>query len=469
MRRWAFGLLLGIALCASLAAPATFAHADATILSSTIDNGYPKQLTFKVTAQAPVDITDITLSYAITGTGTSALGKPSDLTPGKTVSASVVIQVNSGSSYIPVGSDFTYHWAITTSDGNVTTGPDTKFLFLPPNQDWKSVSGDFMVVYYHSNNQALASAYLQAGVETYDKIGKKLLNTTLKLTPVKVILFDNEQESAPALPGSGATFDAAVTTCGTKVTQDIVLIIPLSCGSSDPTDTLRHEFGHILNQTAGVGAFGKLPSWIDEGTAVYAQTTPGNNYISAFQAAARANRLIPVSTMGTAPSDPNLVNLFYGQSYSMVKYLIDTGGPAKYAQFFATIQQGNRFDQAISMVYGFDLATFEKQFAASVGSQPPAAPTAVPTARSQARPTSAPASTPVPALTDSGSSSSMDRTSIVIVGGAVLLFLLGALALLAATMIANNRRRASRAGPAPAAGSTAPVEPHDLPPAAPGE
>lgn len=460
MRARAFALLLGVLFCTGLVVPATVAHADTTILSSSIDNGYPKQLTFRVSAQAALDITDVTLNYAITGTGTGALGKPSDFTAGKSVSTSVVVQVNSAASYIPVGSNFTYHWEITTSDGQVSKSADTQFLFLPPNQTWKSVTGDFMVVYYHSNNQTLATAYLQAGVETYNKIGKQLLNTTLKLTPVKVILFDNAQESAPALPGNGATFDGAVTTCGTKVTQDIILLIPISCGSSDPTDTLRHEFGHILNQTAAEGAFGKLPSWIDEGTAVYAQTTPGDNYISAFQAAARANRLIPVATMGTSPSDPNLVNLFYGQSYSMVKYLIDTGGPAKYAQFFATIQQGNRFDQAMSTVYGFDLPTFEKQFAASVGSQVPTAPTAAPTARPQAQSTAAPAGTGVATLTDSGAKSSTDRTPIVIVGGAVLLFLFGAFALLAATMISNNRRRASRA-----AAAVPRIDPPSQPPA----
>jgi hypothetical protein len=461
VRRWALGLLLSTAFFTSLIAPATAAHADATILSSTIDNGYPKQLTFNVTAQSAVDITDITLNYAITGTGTGALGKPSDpITAGKMVSVSVVVQVNSGSSYIPVGSNFTYHWQITTSDGNVTNGPAATFLFLPPNQTWQNVSGDFMTVYYHSNNQSLANNYLQAGVETYNKIGKQLLNTTLKITPVKVVLFDNEQEMLLALPPNGPTFNGSVTTCGTKVTQDIVLVIPLSCGSTDPTDTLRHEFGHILNQTAGGGAFGKLPSWLDEGTAVYAQTTPGDNYISAFQAAARANRLLPVSTMGSAPTDPNLVNLFYGQSYSMVKYLIDNGGPAKYAQFFATIQQGNRFDQAMSMVYGFDLPTFEKQFDASVGSQAPSAPTAAPTARPKAQSTAAPAPTHATSLTSSSSGGS-DRTSIVIVGGAALLFLIGAFALLAATMIANNRRRSSRA-------AAAPIEPPNLPPPAPG-
>ena len=46
-------------------------------------------------------------SYAITGAASSALGKPTDFQPGKNVSTSVVVETNSGTKYIPVGSEFT--------------------------------------------------------------------------------------------------------------------------------------------------------------------------------------------------------------------------------------------------------------------------------------------------------------------------------------------------------------------------
>ena len=77
------------------------AAADTVIESSTLVNGYPNTLTFKVTAKADSDITDVTLNYSIKGRGTSALDKPKDLTPGKNLSAEVVLQVNSSSNYIP--------------------------------------------------------------------------------------------------------------------------------------------------------------------------------------------------------------------------------------------------------------------------------------------------------------------------------------------------------------------------------
>jgi len=440
--------MLAVALLASaglaafgLAAPA--ARADAPIESATVDNQYPRELRFKLTASAPVDIVDVTLNYRISGRGTSALGKPADFTPAKNLSIEVVVQVNSGSSYIPVGSEFVWHWEIETSDGEVTVGPEQSFLFLPPGKDWKTVDNDFMAVYYYGDRQNLAAQYLKAGEDTYQRIGKDLLNITLSQIPIRVILFEDGEELAEARPGRGTTFDAAVTTCGTKVTNDIVLAIPVSCGTPDRTDTLRHEFGHIINQAAGEGPLGKLPSWLDEGTAVLAQSTPGSNYTGAFEAAARRNRLIPFAQMGTPSNDASQVNLFYGQSYAMARYLIEKDGPETFARFFATIKRGSRFDAALQETYGFTLAEFETEFLAAVGAQPSARPTAAPTTRpQQQQPT--PVSTPRPVTQTTSGNDGIDRTMLGIIGLSVLFALLAVFLYLYSMLLAANRRKAAQ-------------------------
>jgi len=447
------------ALVASLslmAAPST-ASAETVIESSALVNGYPATLTFKVTARADSDITDVTLNYAIKGRGTSALDKPKNLTPARNLSTEVVIQVNSSSNYIPVGSDFTYHWEITTADGGTYRGPDLEFFYLPPGKDWKNVSNEFMTVYYHGDRENIASAYLKAGVDTYERIGKQLYNITLKQIPVKVIMFADESESDLARPGNGGKFDAAVTTCGTKVTNDIVLVIPVACGSPDRTDTLRHEFGHILNETAGEGTLAKLPSWLDEGAAVYAQSSPGD-YESAFTAAARSNRLIPFSQMSVPVSNPNQVGVFYGQSWAMVSFLVDKGGPSAFAKLMATIKSGKRFDQAISEVYGFaDLNAFESAFKSAVGATQQASPTvrpttaATPTPRAQASATATRTSAAA-ASPRAGDDDSVGRGTIVIGGIAVLFLLAAVFALLISLMMANNRKSSagnSRGSPPP--------------------
>lgn len=431
------------------------ARAEAVIDSSTLENDYPRALKFRVTASAPENVTDVTLSYTVVGRGSGALGKPTEITPARTLTAEVVVSANSSSNYLPVGSEIIYHWEITTADGKTAIGPDQTFLYLPPGKDWKTVSGEFMTVYYVGDDrEALANAYLKAGVDTWQKIGVKLLNTKLKQTPVRVMLFDTEAQLNEAQTGRGSTFDAAVTTCGTKVASNIVFVIPAACGSPDRTDTLRHEFGHIINEAAGEGALGKLPSWVDEGTSVYAQSTAGD-YIDAFQQGARANQLIPFGQMNTPSNEPRLVGVFYGQSYFMVKYLIDKGGPEKYALFFATIKKGNRFDDAIEQVYGFTLEEFEREFLTSVGSGRPAATatprpqqqqqaTQAPTQRpaQQTQPAAAPTRAPV-SLRDSGSTDDgggIGGGTIAIVGVAVTLVLFAVFSFFLMMFLQNQRK-----------------------------
>lgn len=449
-------VLVTVVAAAVLATPS--ARADAIIEQSIVENGYPKTLTFKLTARADVEITDVALSYRITGRGTSAIAKPDEFTPGRSIGTAVELQVNSSTAYIPVGSEFTYAWEITTADGKVTSGPDEKFFYLPPGKEWKSVSNEILTVYYHGDRETLANAFLRAGLATYERIGKELLKTELRQLPVKVILFADEAEMDPARPGAGqGTFDAAVTTCGTKVTNDIVLVIPVSCGTPDRTDTFRHEFGHIINQAAGEGPLGKLPAWIDEGTAVLAQSEPGDNYVGAFQAAARANRLIPFSQMGTPSADPGRVNLFYGQSYHMVLHLLEKGGPEKFAEFFATIKRGARFDAALQQVYGFDLAGFEREFLAANGAT---APTAAPTQRPRQQATAAPTQrpqqnqatrtatrAPAAATSDDDDDDGLDPIAIGIIGAAVVFGLLGVFFFLVAQLMANRRPSAPGSGP----------------------
>ncbi len=422
--------------------PAASVRADTVFDSVTVSNGYPKDLTFRVSARADLDITDATLSYAITGRNTTAIGKPEEFRPGSRLETSVVVQVNSASSYIPVGSEFTYHWELTLADGSKVASPDQKFLFLPTGQDWKSVSGEFMTVYYHGDKQDLANSYLKAGIETFKKMSTDLLHVELAVVPVKVILFDNEQESSLARPPTSTKFDAAVTTCGTKVTQDIVLVIPVSCGTSDRTDTLRHEFTHIINATAGEGPLGKLPSWLDEGTAVNGQVSPGDNYTGAFQAAVRNDQLLSFAQMGTSPSDPAKVNLFYGQSYYMARYLIEKGA-GKYAQFFATIKKGARFDDALEQTYGFDLAGFESEFRQANGLKPQQAgsPVTAPTQRPTATRPGATAGAAAKGSQSGGSSSDDTRTMVIIIAVAVLFALLAVFAYLVAMFLGNTRTK----------------------------
>lgn len=436
-------LVLGVA---SLAVPSP-ARADATITEESVENGFPRNIVFNVAATSDVEITDITLNYRIADRATSARGKPDFVAASTSIDTSVTVTTG-GSSYIPVGSEFLYSWEFELADGTTSNSPEQSFLYLPPGPEWQNIDNEIVRVYYHGDRQGTAEEYLQAGLETYDEVARDLFGIALTILPVKVVLFAEEPDLEAARPGAGGTFDAAVVNCGTKVTSDIVFVIHRSCGTSDRTDTFRHELGHIINEAAGEGPLGILPSWLDEGTAVLAQSEPGQSYAGAVDAALRTGRLIPFDQMATASSNASQVNLFYGQSYAMVLFLIEQGGPETFSEFFATIKAGNRFDTALEQVYGFDLAGFEEAFYAANGvqSQPPGANPTSPGSQSGGTP--APTRPPLQ-TTSSGSSNDDDLDTVVIgvVGASVLFGLVAVFFYLLSLMLANNRKASANAAP----------------------
>ena len=117
------------------------------------------------------------------------------------------------------------------------------------------------------------------------------------------------------------------------------------------------------------GPYRNLPAWLEEGVAVYGQSEPLPDMTSALEAAIKSNRPFTVralSSASVAESGGN-VGLFYGQSYSIVRFLIDEYGEAKFRDLLAAFRDGNPTDDALTQVYGFDQDGLENAWRQSVG------------------------------------------------------------------------------------------------------
>ncbi len=453
-------LLPLVALLAGLfaALPAS-ANAQTPEFTTAIENDFPEFLRFRLTTTAPAEVVDVTLRYRVVGSGTLARATPETFEPAADVR--VTLRVPTGRlGFIPVGSEIIYHWELILADDAVLEGPEERYVYLPPNQTWSSVHNDFMRVYYHGDQEATARRYLSAAERTYERIGR-LLQTELEIIPVNTVLFASESDLEEAQPNRSEAYDAATFLCGTQVAENVIFVLDRHCGTRDRDDTLRHEFTHILTKAAGQSGLGQVPSWLDEGVAVYAQTEPGDGFIGPFELAAVTDRLIPFRRMLTGNTNPNQVGLYYGQSYAMVVFLIETGGDAEFARLFATIKAGNRFDRAIEIVYGWTLDEFENAFrvrhdlpprdpvptVAPGGAAP--SPTAEPTpAPEQSEPDPEPTPTATSAATDRGGGRDISNVAIGVIGGGAILALLAAGVFLVSLRL--NRRQSPAPVPAPA-------------------
>jgi hypothetical protein len=139
--------------------------------------------------------------------------------------------------------------------------------------------------------------------------------------------------------------------------------------SPSALDTMRHELTHLVTARALQGGPFKdlYPSWLNEGMSVYLQVSPNDvGYVDALEKAIATDTVVPIRQL-TSLQRARDVGLFYGQSYALVKYLIETYGEEKFARFMAEFKQIGNEDQTFQKVYGFDRDGLYREWRKSVG------------------------------------------------------------------------------------------------------
>ncbi len=350
-------------LVAALAGPVG-AQTGVELRASSAQSDFPNGLAFNMTVEAAAGCDEVRLVYEIAPDGVRTTAEP-DCTEGAVASCRFDLASGQRASLIP-GAEVTYFWRITSSGETTQTEPqlvvydDTRF-------DWQTVSEGNLTVWWYAGDEEEARGVLTAGRETLDNIGA-LLQTSVDF-PIKIFYYDTARDMQAAII---STSGAGVVTRGEVVYSDTAMV----SADSVSGDITRHEVTHIVVREALSGPFG-MPDWLNEGLAVYAQIQPLSDQQQAVDAAISSGRILSVRSLSSASSGAigSRVSLFYGQSWSLVNFLIETYGEQKFAELFANFREGNTTAGALEEVYGFDQDGLENEWRASVGLPPRSVPT----------------------------------------------------------------------------------------------
>ncbi len=356
----------------------TPAHAQTalTIADGGADYTFPDRLVFRASAEGPSEIKQVRLRYKILPDGSLASGE-AKFQPGNSISASFALQASDQPTfYLAPGTNIQYHWEVTDAAGNTAQSDEATFFYDDNRFQWSHLEQDGVTLYYYAGSDADARAMLDVAAQNISRMSA-LLGGKVDF-PVKVWVYDSVDDMRPALPRRSVTFEGSVITAGIRITTDTVLVL-----GEASFDTLRHELTHVVTAASGESAFGTLPAWLDEGTAVFSQEDQGA-FKDAIETAIGRGNVLSVRSITSSPGDPDKVNLFYGESWHLVKYLVDTYGDQKFAQLYATIKSGKRIDNALKAVYGFDEDGLEDEWRAANGLPP--RPTPEPTQPAQNQP-----------------------------------------------------------------------------------
>ena len=356
-------ILLALVALALFARSPTAAPARAEgidIKAQTVQNRFPDGVMFTIFVTSTADINDVRLQYRVLPDGANVSAKPT-CTTGSAVNCTFAVGATASAFMVP-GVEILYSWQIKDSAGNSIETPQASATYEDDRFSWESISDGNVTVYFYSGSDQSNRSILTTARETIDRMSS-LLKTTVDF-PVKVWSYETASQMRPAILSNRRIPPNASnpTTLGEVVYSDTALV----SRDSQPLDIVRHEVSHIVMRRASKGSLGDAPAWVDEGFAVYSQNRLLPDETTALDLAIRRNRVLPIFSLSSSTLTQTDTSLFYAQSWSTVKFLIDTYGPDKFAQFIAAFRS-NGTDGALKAAYGFDQLGLENQWRKSVG------------------------------------------------------------------------------------------------------
>ncbi|MBI3942714.1 MAG: hypothetical protein HY326_06845 [Chloroflexi bacterium] len=360
---WALG---GIAL----------AQSDIQVVDTAADISFAQSIVFKATLSSAQNLTpqNVILYYKIND-GPLNRRPVADFQPGANVQVSAEVKLQPGQ--IPPFANITYHWRIESpgqpsQDTQPQTVPYTDTRF-----QWQMLANKGVTVHWYNQDTAFGQHVLDISNQAIARLSTSFGVSTDK--PIKVVVYQTKAEMQPALNSRGQTYDQLITTLGVVVSEDTLLLL---AEQSDLDATINHELTHVIVGIVTKNPYNEIPSWLNEGLAMYNEGAMPAGNKAALDQGIRSNTLLTIRTMTAQPGRPDQVNLFYGQVRSIVDYMLQKYGKEKMAQLLNTFKDGSTTDGALQKVYGFNMDGLDQQWRASIGAQPlpQAQPAPIPTA-----------------------------------------------------------------------------------------
>ena len=400
-----FRLLAVVVLAVIMGATATTASAQSVetinVISYSVESQFPEGMTFKLDVESDIRIDDVRVTFEIGNRGTSQYAYLDlDQTNRPLVNGELFHRTNSNDRYIPPGSMINYWFEITDENGDTHFTEPVSWRFDDARFEWEEVTLGSVTILYHGPVRTRAERLAEAAIESLGIMGPVTGSETE--TQITMTLYNNNAEMIDAVVVRSLAASRELITEGQAFDSESVVIV--LAGRSD-IGTATHEMTHILVARAA-NSSGNVPLWLNEGLAEYGNLDQTVSYERFLEWAAGTDRLILLKNLRSFPGDPNLTLVAYGQSRSVVKFMVDEYGKAKMAQLLATLGGGSNISNALDIVYGFNLTGLENLWRASIGAEPYIEPTPGPTPTPSAEPTPAyKLLTLPPESSDSGSES----------------------------------------------------------------
>ncbi len=326
-----------------------WADSGISVLDSSVEIHFPAELVFHLEAESLANIVDARLHYQVDKMNYAQVtseGWP-DFIPATRVETSWVWDTRKTS--LPPGAGITYWWTIEDDSGNKVETSPSVVHFDDLRYNWQSLSDGDLTLFWYEGDDSFAQELMNACQEGLARLTRDIGVYTAR--PVRIYVYASTSDLR------GAMVFPMEWTGGAAFTEFGIIAIGISPGQVDwGKGALVHELTHLAVHQLIFSPYGKLPTWLDEGLAMYNEGEL-DPYLQAWlREAVSEDKLISVRTLCSPFSaESEKAYISYAESYSLVEYLLDNYGRGKILALLNLFKQGSTYDEALIKVYGFDI------------------------------------------------------------------------------------------------------------------
>ncbi len=349
-------LILLASLLLALSSPATVRAVNGLqVLDSRVEVDFPMKVNFSLSAASAADITDIRLHYTVHQMSHAEVVSEVLLQfePATLISAAWSWDMRKTGG-LPPGSSLSYWWTVKDARGERLETEPTAVQVNDTRYPWRSLSEGLLTLYWYEGDEPFAHELMgtaqQALVRLAGYTGAELES------PAEIYIYAKAEDLL------GAMIFPQEWTGGVAYTRFSTIAIGISPDELDwGKRAMTHELTHLVIHQVVFNPYNDLPTWLDEGLAMYAEGPLEPAFVNLLVKATNEDRLITVRSLSSPFSAyAEESALAYAQSYSLLDFIINNYGQSRMLELLNTFHEGSGYDEALQKVYGFDMDGLNK-------------------------------------------------------------------------------------------------------------
>jgi len=342
-------ILVALALLSVLTPSLAEADSSIAVLDNSVELHFPVALVFNLEVESETDIIYLRLHYQVDKMNYAQVtseGWP-DFAPASKIRTSWMWDMRKSS--LPPGATVTYWWTIKDADGNRVETSPAIIHFDDDRYDWQTLTEGDITLCSYEGDESFAEELMDACQQSLARLTRDLGTSPQNSIKIYVYASARDLQEAMIFPQEW--------TGGAAFTEFGIIAIGISPDKIDwGKGALAHELTHLVVHQATFSPYGRLPTWLEEGLAMYNQGELDPYFRAWLDEAISEDRLISVRSLCSPFSaQPEKAYLSYAESYSLVEYLLRSYGQQRMLNLLTHLKRGYTYDEALTEVYGFDV------------------------------------------------------------------------------------------------------------------